>query len=136
MKVLIQVDFKITAPEDGFDDEGNPEQQQVTKFRSRRYEVSNTDDITDVLAKMIDDIKTQIGNSYLSSSNITIDKIDKLTIHYDKYNPTRAGSYIELPQWMSSNKACINIRNEDNKCFKYCVQCSVHKSMRKTILKE
>ena len=24
-------------------------------------------------------------------------------------------------------KACINIKNEDKKCFRYCVQCSVFK---------
>ena len=28
-------------------------------------------------------------------------------------------------------KACINIKNEDNTCFKYCVQCSVFKIYEK-----
>ena len=123
LKVLIQVDFKITHPGDE-DDEGNAE-RQVVKFRSRRFEVLNTDDISDTLIEMADGIEAQIGKSYVSASNIATDKIDKITIHYDKYSSTRAGSYIELPKWVSSKKACINIKNEDNKCFKYCVQCSV-----------
>ena len=55
---------------------------------------------------MADDIQTQIGNSYLQSSDIVLYKIEKITIHYDKYNPTMAGSYIELPKWVSSKKAC------------------------------
>ena len=127
MKILIQVDFKIITPADGQDDEGNPVQRQVIKFRSRRYEVLNTDDITDVLTKMIDDIKIQIGSSYLSSSNITSDKIEKNTIHYDKYNPTRAGGYIELPKWVSPKKLVSILKMKITNVLKYCVQCSVHK---------
>ena len=114
MKILIHVD---ALSKDG----------DMFTFKSRRYEVLNTDDITDVMTKMAMDIETQIENSNLSQSNIAISKIDKITINYDKYNPTRAGSYVKLPEWLSLKKACINIRNEDQKCFKYCVQCSVLK---------
>ena len=134
MKVLIQVDVTIM---DGDKDDEHNHVKKVIKFRSRRFEVLNTDDISATLTKMADDIETQFGRSHLNGSDIALDKIETITIHYDKYNPTRAGNYIELPKWVSSNKACINIKNEDNKCFKYCVQCSVFfKSMRKTILKE
>jgi hypothetical protein len=27
--------------------------------------------------------------------------------------------------WISHKKACINIKNNDNKCFKYCIECAV-----------
>ena len=69
MKVLIQVGFKISTPDDGEDGEGN-HVRQVMKFRSRRFEVLNTDDISATITKMTDDIETHIGNSYLSSSDI------------------------------------------------------------------
>ena len=103
MKVLIEVDFSIIADvsRDADDTEGEP----FIKFRSRRYEILNTDDILDVLNNMTLDIIRQISSSYLSKSNISIDKINKITIHYDKYNPTRAGSYIELPKWVLSKKS-------------------------------
>ena len=126
MKVLIQVGFKISTPDDGEDGEGN-HVRQVMKFRSRRFEVLNTDDISATIIKMTDDIQTQVGNSYLTSSGIVLDKINKTTTHYDKYDPTGAGSYIELLKWVSSRKPCINIKSEDKKCFKYCVQRSVFK---------
>ena len=99
-------------------------------FKSRKYEV-NTDGITDVMTKMAKDIGTQIENAQLSNSNIVIEKISKTTTNYDKYNPTGAGSYVELPEWLSLKKACISIKNEDQKCFKYCVQCSVFKTYEK-----
>ena len=49
-----------------------------------------------------------------------------ITIHYDKFDPTRAGSFVELPEWMKGKKACINIKNKDLKCFKYCIQSIVY----------
>ena len=96
MKVFFQVDFKIITPDEKPDDDKPI--RQVIKFRNRRFEVPNTDGIPATITKMTDGIGTQIGNSYLSSSYINLDKADKITIHYDKYHPTRAGSYIELPK--------------------------------------
>ena len=96
MKVLIQFDFKIITPAGDQDDDGVG--GQVIKFRSRRFEVLNTGDISVTLTKMAGGIQTQIGNSYLNSSGITLDTTDKITIRYDKCNPTRAGSYIDLPK--------------------------------------
>ena len=97
MKVLIEVGFKVGSG----DDDADTIERQVIKFRSRRFEILNTDGISDVLIKMADDIQTQIVSSYLSSSGITLDRINKIRIHYDKYNPARAGSYIGLPKCVS-----------------------------------
>ena len=44
---------------------------------------------------------------------------------YNKYNPTRAGKFINLPKWIT--KASIEIENRDDKCFKYAIQCGSHK---------
>ena len=131
-KTLTQVDVKIITPDDVFDDEGNPVQQQVIQLKRRRCEVLlNTDDITDVLTKTADGIETQFGKSHLNCSDITLDKLEKITIHYDKCNRTGAGSYIELPKWVSLKKLVLILDKEDNKCFKYWVQCSVHKTYEK-----
>ena len=81
---------------DALTDEGD-----IVKFKSRRYEVLNINDVTYVMNNMADDIDKQFESSQLSKSTIVIDTISKLTIHYDKYNPTIAGSYIELPKWIS-----------------------------------
>ena len=59
MKILVHVDA-LSKDDD------------TITFKSRRYEVLNTDDITDVMTKMAIDIETQIGNAQLSKSNIII----------------------------------------------------------------
>ncbi len=67
-------------------------------------------------------------------SNLSLHGITKITIHYNKYNPThsRGSSYAPLPEWIALKKACINIKNNDNKCFKYCIECMFYKIYDKT----
>ena len=50
---------------------------------------------------------------------------------YNKYNPRRAGKYIDLPKWISLKKACTNINNNDDTCFKNAIQCGFHKIYEK-----
>ena len=95
--------------------------------RSRRYEITNKEDIPKVLSQMATDIEIQMDKMEMSESGLVITKIDKLTFHYDKYNPTRGGKFIALPKWVQNKKACINIKNKDEMCFKYSVQCGVYK---------
>ena len=62
-------------------------------------------------------------------------KVKEIHMMYNKYNPTRAGKYINLPKWISLKKACINIKNKDETCFKYAFQCGYHKIFEKVIQK-
>jgi len=39
---------------------------------------------------------------------------DVRTFHHNRYDPTRAGSFVPLPEPMKNRKACIDIQNEDN----------------------
>ena len=70
MKVLTEVDFKVFDPTEEDDDGYNviPAKIKLIKFRSRRFEILSTDDISDTLIKMANGIQTQIDKSYLSSS--------------------------------------------------------------------
>ena len=100
-------------------------------MRSRRYNILNVGDLTNALENMPKDIELQIEHSPLKHSGLKINKINKITIHYDKYNPNRAGKCMELPEWISKKKACINIQNDDELCFKYCVLCKFYEVFKK-----
>ena len=43
-----------------------------------------------------------------------------------KYSPIKGSSYIPLPKFIENKKACINVRNEDNQCFKYAILSALH----------
>ena len=94
-------------------------------IKSRRYEITSSEDIPYVMSQMATDIEFQIEKMELSESGLVWLEIEKIRINYDKYNPTRDGSFIELPKRIQDKKACITFQNEDNKCFKYCIQCGV-----------
>lgn len=57
----------------------------------------------------------------LAESGWTIDCINHLEININKYNPLRAGTYLELPKVIKNTKSCLNIRNNDNHCFLWCI---------------
>ncbi|XP_065653024.1 uncharacterized protein LOC136080335 [Hydra vulgaris] len=47
--------------------------------------------------------------------------VKKMDINIIKFNPIRAKSYILLDKNLATKNAIINIKNEDNQCFKWCV---------------
>ena len=47
--------------------------------------------------------------------------IIKLELHTVRYNPLRGETWIPLPKELPNKKAIINMKNEDNKCFLWCV---------------
>lgn len=48
-------------------------------------------------------------------------KIHHLELCITKYHPLAASSYIALPQKLCDKKAVLSIKNEDNKCFVWCL---------------
>ena len=100
-------------------------------MRSRRYNILNIADLKKTLDNMPKEIKLQIENSPLRHSELITNKVNKISIHYDKYTPNRAGKYIALPERISIKKACMNIQNEDELCFKYCVLCKLYEVFKR-----
>ena len=96
---------------------------------SRRYKIIYEEEITitNVLNQMATDIEHQAEVSEASESGLVRTQMDKIEFNFDKYNPTRGGKFIPSPKWVQSKKTCINIKNEDNKCFQYSVQCGMCK---------
>ena len=126
------VDVKCTTLKDPDDD------STVDTFhtRSRVHVVLTAEELQNALQTCIDDITLDIENKALKGSGFTIQCIEDITIYINRYNPTRGASYIALPEWIANKKACINIKNNDKKCFKCSVQCGVYDVSKKVILKE
>ena len=121
MAIIVVANVAFLSDEDADDDEPSV----IHEVKSRRYELTNTTQLMDVMNNIASDIQKQIELKQFHKSGLRIHSIDKLTIMYSIFNPTRAGSYIKLPKWIADKKACINIKNEDNKCLKYAIQCGV-----------
>ena len=48
-------------------------------------------------------------------------KVIKLVLHTTRWDPINAGSYIDLPEALKNKHAIINMKNQDEECFKWCV---------------
>ena len=54
-------------------------------------------------------------------SGWVIDRIDSHQINVTLYKPLNGSSYIELPMELrNSKKGLINMKNEDEECFRWC----------------
>ena len=55
----------------------------------------------------------------MCGSEFVFDNIDLLYYKLHKISLNRGGSYTDSPKWLKNNKATINYKNNDDKCFQY-----------------
>lgn len=73
-------------------------------------------------------ILTQIEEFQEKDSGWTLKSIISLCINMKKYSPIKGSSYIPLPPFVQKKKACVNVRNNDNQCFKYAILSALYPS--------
>ena len=78
-------------------------------------------DETKLLDKMIARIEEVLANFQQSGSNWVFQQIRRLEIHFANWKPIRGSTFIPLPTRLQNKKGVINIKNEDNQCFKWCI---------------
>ena len=80
--------------------------------------VKDLDEKIDLSFKEIDKsveefIKQESGWVYMNTENIVL--------RVFKFKPPRGGKYFPIPAWIKNKEAVINIENDDDLCFIYCV---------------
>ena len=103
---------------------GEPE-PRIEKFafhsKGLKLILEGTDE-NDIYDEMVDEIMEEINKAEMAEgSGWVFVKVEKLVLHTTRWEPVNAGSYIELPQALKNRKAIINMKNQDDKCFMWCV---------------
>ena len=71
---------------------------------------------------MVEEIKEEIDKAHeAEGSGWQFFEIINLTLHTTRWDPLNAGSYTDLPPFLKNKKAIINMKNEDDECFKWSV---------------
>ena len=79
-------------------------------------------DISELYNQMADEIEEEIQRVENSEgSGYTFVKVVKLVLHVTRWEPLYGSSYIPLDPYIANKKAIINMKNEDDKCFMWCV---------------
>jgi hypothetical protein len=77
--------------------------------------------ISNTFETMKNKIVETYHNILLKESNLVYNKIVYFRIRFATWNPFEGSSYVELPDRIRLTKAVINIKNEDNRCFEWCI---------------
>lgn len=97
------------------------------KIRTNAVVLSAVDDTGTMLDFAFDMLQNLVDNYNRNGSGGVITRIEGLEIHISMYTAIRtgrAGSYIELPEWIKSTQSCVNVKNEDDMCFKWAMEAA------------
>ena len=90
-------------------------------FNSKVQTIINHIEINEALQMSKQNILNQINQWISEGSGWTIQSVDNHYLNIVKYKPMNGSSYIQLPSELrNSKKGLINIKNEDNECFRWC----------------
>src|SRR5258708_4408044 len=93
----------------------------------KKHFVSKTDvllagtNVKELYKNAVDTILEKIAVFQQHGSSWRFISIQHLEINSVIYKPLRGSSYIPLPKILYNKKAIINMKNEDNECFKWCI---------------
>ena len=76
---------------------------------------------SEIIDSMIETIEERFQNFTNRGSNWVLERVLSLDVQMTQYIPLRGRSYIPLPNVLKNKKAIINMKNDDNECFKWCV---------------
>ena len=90
-------------------------------FNSIAQTIMNNLEVAKSLELSKQHILNKIAQWVSKGSGWTIQSVDNHYLNIVKYKPMKGSSYIHLPQELrKSTKGLINMKNEDNECFRWC----------------
>ena len=78
-------------------------------------------DSNELFSKMKLTVLESLAKFQRQGSNWRFYSVLSLDLHTVKYVPLGGSSYIPLPKFLAAKKAVINLKNEDDECFKWAI---------------
>ena len=100
--------------------------QDKAYFRSGTHINLKSTDVEKLIDKCVKKIIEDLEAFQKNGSGWYFNEVVQLEIHTVEFNPAKGSSYIPLPDWISNNKAIVNIENKDEKCFLWCILRYLH----------
>ena len=90
-------------------------------FVSKTEAVLAATDVDSLYKNARDKILEAMANFQMGGSNWIFKAVVRLDVNTAIYKPLRGSSYIPFPSVLANKKAIINMQNQDDECFKWCV---------------
>ena len=78
-------------------------------------------DENEMFYEMTERILENIANFQLQGPNWRFVKVENLEIHFVDFYPLKGSTWVPLPKDLRDRKTILNMKNEDEFCFKYAV---------------
>lgn len=85
--------------------------------------LSPTSNVADYLAGVISEFNALFQEEMYGGY---VEKVNWATLYILDYSPFGGSSYKELPVELRSKRACVNVKNEDARCFEWAVLSALH----------
>ena len=111
--------------DEGYDDVRDGRRKRTAKFafhsKGLKLVLEGTD-ISELYNEMADEIEEEIQKvNEDEGSGWTLIAVISLVLHTTRWEPIYGSSYMPLDPYLANKKAIINMKNEDDKCFMWCV---------------
>ena len=90
-------------------------------FNSETVENLEGTDELEVYGTFIQTIEERIQNFNQRGSNWRFQRVLFLDVHFTDFIPLRGSTFLPLPRKIATKKAVINMKNDDDQCFKWSV---------------
>ena len=90
-------------------------------FNSETVENLEGTDESVIYDRSIQTIEERIQNFNQRGSNWRFQRVLSLDAHFTDFQPLRGSTFLPLPSKISTKKAVINMKNDDDQCFKWSV---------------
>ena len=97
-----------------------------TFFHSETVENLEGTDEREIYDGFMQTIEERIQNFNQRGSNWRFQRVLSLDIHFTDFQPLRGSSFLQLPKKIRDKKAVINMKNNDDQCFKWSVARALH----------
>ena len=98
-----------------------------TAFPSEKSEiVLESTDLSELFDRLTNQQLVLFDGFINNGSGWIFERVLFFDIFIDRFVPLLGGSYIQLPKELLNRNALINLKNNDNECFKWCVTRAVY----------
>ena len=92
-----------------------------TFFHSETVENLEGTDESVIYDRSIQTIEERIQNFNQRGSNWRFQRVLSLDVHFTDFQPLRGSTFLPLPRKIATKKVVINMKNDDDQCFKWSV---------------
>jgi hypothetical protein len=88
------------------------------------------DNVDDLYHTVVGEMLRNFIEYQKNGSEWVLRRVERLTIHVIQFEPLSGSSFIPLPEGLKGKRAIVNMKNNDNECFKWSVTRGLNKVKR------